>query len=161
MGRSGRGRPVAAACPARHAGLALDGAERGPPAVALWGMERRPPDAARRLYGRPLLPDDPGAALSRMTQASSINRQPAALWQAAGAAAGQRVPEESLPELLDEARRRPELRDVILPVLGKRGEWLVLRNPEWEPVIARYRTDEATWGTGSRDQRLAYLRCLR
>src|SRR5262249_42032067 len=47
----------------------------------------------------------------------------------------------------------------ILPVLGARGRWLAAQNPNWNYTAVDF--DEALWGTGVRDQRLALLANLR
>src|SRR6266568_978000 len=48
-------------------------------------------------------------------------------WLARCAAAGRRVDEQLLPELLDYGRADPELRPALLAVLGARGRWLATR----------------------------------
>src|SRR5204862_5128726 len=52
-------------------------------------------------------------------------------WLAAAAAAGRRVPERLLPDLLSAGRTHAELRPGIAPVLGRRGAWLAAQNEEW------------------------------
>jgi Family of unknown function (DUF5691) len=79
-----------------------------------------------------------------------------------------RVRPHLLPALLDEGRLRRELRPLIATVGGARAAWLAELNLDW-----RYLThspgratmdapgDSAVWETGSRPQRLGYLRRLR
>jgi hypothetical protein len=74
-------------------------------------------------------------------------------------AAGQRVPELYLPDLLDLGKQKRDLRAAILPVLGKRGQWLAAQNPEWNYAIDI--ATEADWETGNPGARLLYLQDLR
>ena len=76
-------------------------------------------------------------------------------WLAAIARAGKRVPEEHLPALLDRGRAELSLREMIVAVQGKRGEWLATQNPEW--TYATPRNDTEVWETGTRDERLLLL----
>jgi hypothetical protein len=80
-------------------------------------------------------------------------------WLAAMQRASKRVPEENLPALLDHGRMEPSLRDMIVAVLGRRGEWLAAQNPEWTYAIRR--DDKDVWETGSREERLLLLERLR
>jgi len=80
-------------------------------------------------------------------------------WLEAVAASGQRVPEERLPALLEFRRKQPELRESILPVLGKRGRWLAEQNPDWDYVVGS--EDETTWQTSNSAARLLLLQRLR
>lgn len=80
-------------------------------------------------------------------------------WLAAVAAAKQRVPEQYLIDLLDCGLRRSNLREAILPVLGKRGRWLAAQYLEANYVVGE--DIEATWETGSRAARQSLLLKLR
>jgi hypothetical protein len=81
-------------------------------------------------------------------------------WLTALAASGRRVADECLVSLLARGRTSRELRPLIAPVLGQRGQWLAARNPEW--AFARGDTvEEADWQTGTRADRLVLLRELR
>lgn len=100
-------------------------------------------------------------------------------WLAIVRTAGQRVPEEYLPALLEAGRTRTYLREHIPPVIGKRGVWLADCNPKWDYVLwqtpdfyvcdsadetqrsAKDELIETTWQTGPRLARLAMLRQLR
>lgn len=79
-------------------------------------------------------------------------------WLAATAKVGKRVPELNLPDLLELGRKQSELREAILPVLGKRGYWLASQNPDWNYVVGDV---EETWQTGSRAARKLILKRLR
>jgi len=101
-------------------------------------------------------------------------------WIETAAAAHQRVPEEHLPALLDQHKALQSLRRVALPVLGARGRWLAVQNPDWSAhasstgafasssgaltstsgALASTNFDQA-WTEGSRQERLAYLEDLR
>jgi hypothetical protein len=91
-------------------------------------------------------------------------------WLAAAAAAGKRLPDLALPPLLEIGRTRPELRESLTRVLGKRGHWLAAQNPQWsyatgatasESDAAAPTTPEADWETGTFAGRLALLGRLR
>ena len=72
---------------------------------------------------------------------------------------GVRVPFKYLPDLLTLGKKKQELRNLILPVLGKRGLWLAAQNPEWNYVVGE--NDQKTWETGSLEARQLLLRKLR
>lgn len=80
-------------------------------------------------------------------------------WVAALARAGQVVPPELAPGLLTWCRNWPDGQAGVAAVVGERGRWLAAQNPAWDYVLDA--TDRATWETGSRSARLAYLRRLR
>lgn len=81
-------------------------------------------------------------------------------WLAALKRKGGRVPEEFLPALLDLGKKEKSLRPLLMPVLGKRGEWLAAQNSDWSYLVGE-ELDESHWETGSGDERLALLRLLR
>jgi hypothetical protein len=79
------------------------------------------------------------------------------------AQARQTVPPDFLPLLLNLGKRERKLRELILPILGDRGQWLVRQNPDWEyalgaaiasPDLAQL---QEFWTTGTRSERLAAL----
>jgi hypothetical protein len=80
-------------------------------------------------------------------------------WLEAVARAGKRAPEESLPDLLDLGRNQRDLRQAILPVLGKRGSWLAAQNTEWSWVAGE--DEREVWETGARPARILVLERLR
>lgn len=80
-------------------------------------------------------------------------------WLAAVINARKRVPEEHLPALLDHGRAELSLRRAIIAVLGQRGEWLAVQNPDWYYAIQR--DDKEVWETRARDERLLLLAHLR
>jgi Family of unknown function (DUF5691) len=79
------------------------------------------------------------------------------------AQAGQTMPPDCLPLLLERGKRNKSLRSLITPMLGSRGQWLVRQNPEWEYALggAISSLDLAQlpeiWATGTRSERLAAL----
>jgi hypothetical protein len=88
-------------------------------------------------------------------------------WLVACTDAGRRVPEMALPGLLELARTKPEHRDALLPVLGKRGRWLAAQNPDWSYALGGgglfgdAGDADAAWQTGDRAARLSLLSRLR
>ncbi len=84
-------------------------------------------------------------------------------WFTLTAAGEKRVPTRHLPALLEYGRQRRELRDAILPVLGKRGRWLAAHNSNWDYVLDRSETqpDDSIWETGTREARETVLRRVR
>lgn len=79
------------------------------------------------------------------------------------AQAGQTVPPDFLPLVLERGKRDRKLRSLILPILGSRGQWLVRQNPEWEyalgGAIASLDLSQLPeiWATGTRSERLVAL----
>ncbi len=67
---------------------------------------------------------------------------------------------ELIPELLQIASRKKELRKVILTVCGKRGEWLSKLNPQWN-FYAITNDIDSIWQTGKLEDRKELLRELR
>ncbi|HKY45353.1 MAG TPA: DUF5691 domain-containing protein, partial [Pyrinomonadaceae bacterium] len=80
-------------------------------------------------------------------------------WLAAMSRAQKRVPEEYLPALLDLGRDEWDLRSMIVPVLGKRGEWLAALNRDWS--YATRRDEKDVWETGERQDRELLIEHLR
>ncbi len=79
------------------------------------------------------------------------------------AKAGQTVPPELLPLLLDLGKRERDLRSAILPILGNRGHWLASQNSHWKYAIDTTNLVpdpielQEIWMTGTRAERLAAL----
>jgi Family of unknown function (DUF5691) len=67
--------------------------------------------------------------LNRMLEGQHAELLPEFLM--ATAKAGQRVPEETLPVLLDRARNVYHLRAPLMAALGETGKWLARQNPAW------------------------------
>jgi hypothetical protein len=87
-------------------------------------------------------------------------------WCRAAAAGGWRAPALALPALLGVGTRAPALRDAVCGVLGARGRWLAVRNPEWAWAAAGGAMPDAgaardRWETGARDERRALLERVR
>ena len=68
---------------------------------------------------------------------------------------------ESLPELLSAGQAKPEWREAILPVLGRRGHWLAAQNPQWSWANGAAADDESIWQVGESAARLLFLQRLR
>jgi hypothetical protein len=93
-------------------------------------------------------------------------REVLAEWLTALDRAGRRLPDESLPALLEIGRNDHELRPMLLAVLGERGRWLARQNPDWAYAGTGEAADEpaaidATWQTGTIEARAPLLRRLR
>ena len=82
------------------------------------------------------------------------------LWLHRCAERDQLVHPEIIPPLFDVAQRRKELRQLIVKVSGRRGEWLSRLNPEWAHLIVDADAN-SVWETGSPDQRREVLATLR
>lgn len=79
-------------------------------------------------------------------------------------AAGLRLPETHLPNLLDWGSRMNQHRAQLLPVLGARGRWLAAQHPAWGYAAAAAETWDgawALWQAGNAGQRQGLLRQLR
>ncbi|CAH0318893.1 hypothetical protein SRABI118_05165 [Massilia sp. Bi118] len=74
---------------------------------------------------------------------------------------GGHLPPRFLPRLLDTATRQPALRAQLLPVLGERGRWLARMQSEWAWATNGATDEEASWDTGTPEQRLLALRTWR
>src|SRR4051812_27136557 len=123
-----------------------------------------PPDPAP-IDARPRPSPSAAAHLGHILSAG-MPREVLPEWLTALDGAGRRVPEESLPALLEVSHKDRELRPVLLAVLGERGRWLARQNADWayagageaavEPGAA-----DAAWQTGTPEARAALLRQLR
>lgn len=74
------------------------------------------------------------------------------IWLDACARAGQRIPDDLLPQLLGIAVSSRSLRRELTLVLGRRGQWLAAQHPRWAPLAESPETTlpdvtEATLGT--------------
>lgn len=76
---------------------------------------------------------------------------------------GRRLPFPLLVPVLEYARTHPELRRLVGPVLGQRGQWLAAQNPDWQTLLAAAPAlaDYTLWETGTLPQRILYLEGLR
>jgi hypothetical protein len=85
-------------------------------------------------------------------------------WLTAVAARGLQPPPQSLPALLDRARRAgPKaavLRHLVAEAGGPRARWLAGLNPEWESVAAPALAGPDAWRLGDTGQRRGYLASL-
>ncbi|MEY9845630.1 hypothetical protein ABH940_002708 [Streptacidiphilus sp. BW17] len=125
LGTNRRSRPdlldrAAALTVARRAGLRPAPAPEIPAAAPPDTRTPLPPAAARRLAS--LLAD--GSAGELLPQ-----------WLAATRLRGYAPPSSLLPQLLDTARQRSEIRPDAVAVAGPVGRWLAGLNPEWRFVL--------------------------
>jgi hypothetical protein len=77
----------------------------------------------------------------------------------AAAARAKRVSPELLPALLDSACNDRRLAGLARAVMGRRGEWLALKQTKWRTAFSPI--DETVWDTGGKDERMALLVELR
>jgi Family of unknown function (DUF5691) len=155
-------------------GLPRGADEAGDPAVIL--LDRAALLTAARRAGRrpdraeplPVCGPDPRPAVSqaaglRLTR--MLGGEHADLlteWLTAVTGRGLRPPAESLPALLDRARRAdPGLRSPVSEAGGPRARWLAGLNPDWDFVVEMPPADEAAWRLGDAAQRRFYLAGLR
>lgn len=80
------------------------------------------------------------------------------LWLSNCRTGQQLVRPEMVPTLLDLARKRKELRNLIAPVVGKRGEWLASLIDEWNFLSNEPADVTVTWENGTLDERKEALR---
>lgn len=86
------------------------------------------------------------------------------LWLKAVAEAGRRVPETAVPMLLEFVENRHDLRADVVAVIGHRGRWLALQNPDWsfaaDGDVADIALDKLKdiFETGTTEERLSALR---
>jgi hypothetical protein len=130
-------------------------------AAAAWSIARRagavagpssPPEAAPP-DPRPLCPPAAGRTLAVMLDGVHPALVPE--WLDIVAAAGQRPPPELLPELLELAAERPELRVAATAAAGPRAEWLAARFTTWASDVER------VWDQGSKYARRELLARIR
>jgi len=76
-----------------------------------------------------------------------------------------RLPPRLLPALFSRAMKEKSLWPRVMPVMGQRGRWLLGQNPDWNPGPARpqgaTRREESEFHTGTRDERIAFLKAMR
>jgi Family of unknown function (DUF5691) len=157
-------------------GLPLAGDDTGDPAAVL--LDRAALLTAARRAGRrpdeaeplPVCEPDPRPAMSAAA-AGRLARilggeHPDLLteWLAGVAARGLRPPAQTLPALLDRARRAartdPGLARMVAEVGGPRARWLAGLNPDWVFAAAPALTGPDAWRLGDSGQRRDYLSVL-
>lgn len=79
--------------------------------------------------------------------------------------AGKTLPAATLPAALTAGQRHAALRPVLMPVLGHRGRWLALQNPEWKfaagPGADASAATDSAWEHGTAVDRSNHFRALR
>jgi hypothetical protein len=78
--------------------------------------------------------------------------------------AGFRLPETFLPNLLAYAEKRPKVRPLILPVLGRRGRWLAAQHQRWAYAAvdpASWPSIRSAWEEASKVQRASLVAQIR
>jgi hypothetical protein len=148
--------------------------EAGDPAVVLLDRAAlltaarragRRPDRAEPLPAcepdpRPVVSQAAGLRLTRML--GGEHGDLLTEWLAAVTGRGLRPPAESLPVLLDRARRAgPGLRSLVSEAGGPRARWLAGLNPDWAFVVEKPPAGDRAWRLGDTGQRRSYLADLR
>ncbi|MGX2996836.1 DUF5691 domain-containing protein [Streptomyces sp. JNUCC 64] len=113
----------------RRAGLTPARAEPPPPAAPRDPRPPTPPPAAHRLAE--LLADAPRAGTPGRRAGAPDLTELLPQWLAAANAHGYAPPPQLLPDLLDAARSRTDLRPAALVYAGSRARWLARLNPDW------------------------------
>ncbi|MEV5506400.1 DUF5691 domain-containing protein [Streptomyces orinoci] len=151
----------------RRAG-ALPAAARARPEPAPEDPRPCLPEAARRRLAL-LLADRAGPATGRRGSAPDLVEL-LPQWLAAANLRGYRAPDALLPELLDAARARSDLRQEVLRLGGERARWLARLNPQWkfalrarpaEPAGSGPADRQRVWREGLFAERSAVLATLR
>lgn len=70
-----------------------------------------------------------------------------------------KIPAEALPDLFNASLQDQTLWELLRPVIGKRGEWLLQQWPDWRSLAAP--VDHSKWPMGSKEERLTFLSNLR
>ncbi len=83
------------------------------------------------------------------------------MWLRAMAEHNKIVPEEALPVLLDFGRKNKDLRELILPVLGRRGEWLAEMATRHDWLWFKPRNVKRRWEQGANATRIELIELLR
>lgn len=145
----GRGVGVIASC--RRAALELDASPRAEPQVAA-------DDGSSLAASHPWC-----APLSGVFTHGPLRLQVECCL--AVARGGARLPALVLPQALEAGRRSLPLRAVLLRVLGERGRWLALKNPDWKFAAAGADENSGSgaqvWDTGVFEDRLRYFQSVR
>lgn len=83
-------------------------------------------------------------------------------WMQLAAAQGFSVPPAQLPALLESGLQQPALRKAVLPLLDKRGHWLIAQNPVWAKCYGTAGDNtQAQWNLGNLAERTQALRAMR
>jgi hypothetical protein len=157
---------VAAQALHRRAGVALVPVTRPPAPAPVDRVPAVASAAAARIED--LLAPDPAGRTATPVRDLAGRLELLVEWLGAAAAAGQRLPAELVPALIDAARRHPQLRPFLPPVAGPVAGWLAAQRPEWS-FVAPEPSGEPTvdadtrevWELGSIPSRVAYLARLR
>lgn len=112
----------------------------------------------------PCEPDDmprccPSASHRLASMLSGEHQEVLPEWLTLLVAAEQRVAEENLPALLEWGSKQPDSQIALLKVIGNRGRWLAVQNPDWAYAISSDEDD--IWQNGSRSARELLIRRLR
>ncbi len=70
------------------------------------------------------------------------------------------LPHETLPNLLEQCREQPELWQLIEPILGTRGRWLLQQHPHWSALLPSTAALES-WPLATGKEQLALLTAYR
>jgi hypothetical protein len=136
--------------------------------LAVWRQAGAQPLSAHATLPVPAPPDDgpPCPAHTSRHLAQILQGDMGSVleeWLGALADAGRSLPHHWLPELLDLACQKRDLRPLIVSLLDARGRWLAAQHPQWQRLVIppAPEAESDLWETGSRQTRLALLRHLR
>lgn len=107
----------------------------------------------------PLLPPSAVGSLLRLLGGDFPEILPEWLRLAAGSS--RVLPGRALPDLLDAATRKREIRPWVLPLVGQRGLWIARRRPQFSWLLEEATVPEDAWDVGQPAERLAWLRQTR
>lgn len=79
-------------------------------------------------------------------------------WLSTAAGSGKRISEEYLPALLTLGAKNADLRELILPLIGRRGQWLAAFAPQWNYAVSVAEADWELLNTPERVMKLSLLR---
>jgi hypothetical protein len=125
--------------------------------------EDRPAPSTATPEAEPGASDHAGMFLHRLLKGEfkGIATDLTSEWLQVAAATKQLVPPHLLPNLLDAAREKEELRGALDVTVGERGRWLAKQNPRWNYLHASPVLDESKWETGELAERLAVIQKMR
>ena len=158
--------------PARHADDLIALLKNGRREAALWHAIAVTDICGRAGYVPVIVPEVAAAATDERTCATAAEQvlrlllrgiHPELLesWLQLASLHGTRVPHDCLPDLLDAGLKKRGVREALIPLLDKRGQWLVAQHPEWAQAYGVAEDVQAQWNTGDSAERVRALQAMR